>query len=94
MVEWNEHHSRTQAQRPGARRSGSGDYRRTAEGVARIVMFAEPGGIEAQFFKKLDLLQDLTVIAAGRFVDLRVIIDVIEDSEFHIASLRRETQAL
>src|SRR5260370_37647219 len=67
----------------GLRCCGHFDYRRRSERIAGVMMVAEPYHMEAQLFFELHLLENLGIVLRGRTMRLRILIGVIENSEFH-----------
>src|SRR6202023_1787163 len=88
MVERNQRHSGAKLDPLGACRRCHRDNRWRAEGIARIMVFAEPDRMIAKFLGELGLLQDLVVVLRSRPMRVGVVVGVVEQSEFHhLASL-------
>ena len=71
-----------------------GDDRRRPERIARVVVLAKPDRVKAEFFFQFDLFQNLVIILLSRAVDVRVIVGIVENSEFHAPSFSSTTLTL
>jgi hypothetical protein len=55
------------------------------------VVLAKPDRVKAELFFQFDLFQNPVVILLGRAVDVRLIVGVVENSEFHTPSFSSTT---